>query len=550
MKFGFKKITALALIAVVSISSAVISKAAVQTPEKIRIGLAYDSAALPVFSVSAEKGLVFGMSSGNTFAAFYEEPTSSKVTIRKDAYYSYSNSSFTEYVPGKTSIAAGEKYGPYHVKISDGFQNYAAAKQKADALKQLGVSAYPAYADAWQVWSGFYIDQTSAQNDIANNIEKKLGKSNYQIIQPSPSRVVTMAGSGNTMLIFDSTAGVFQVHPNSGNNPYAFNLSDGRKYRGDLEVRRFSGSDMTLINILPFEQYLYGVVPSEIQSGSNTEALKAQAVTARTYSLNNIGKHADLDFELCSTTHCQVYKGLGEETANTNKAVDDTRGKIVMYNGKPAAVFFFSSDGGRTESNKNVWGYDYPYLQSVEDPYESGKSYNYTWEKTYTADKIKEIMIARGIDLGNILNIQITKRSEAGRATELIITGSKSQKTYLRSGTRDVFSLPSQWYDITTDAGITVKSGTSQNLSTLNPIGKYIITSGGVKTISSGTNLTVAGKNGIKNASSSVPTTYKFSGRGWGHAIGMSQEGARGMANAGFKYDQILTHYFPGTQIQ
>jgi stage II sporulation protein D len=226
-----------------------------------------------------------------------------------------------------------------------------------------------------------------------------------------------------------------------------------------------------------------------------------------------------------------------------------------MYNGKPAAVFFFSSSGGRTEAAKNVWGNDFPYLQSVEDSYETGKSYNYTWEKTYTADKIKEVMTQKGINLGNILNMQVTKRSEAGRATELVITGSyvtsgaNSQKTYLRSGTRDIFSLPSQWYDITTDADLSVKTANAQSTS-MNPGGKYIATAGGVKLVGTNSSLTVVGSNGVKKVIPSAPTTYKFTGRGWGHAIGMSQEGARGMANAGFKYDQILTHYFPGTQIQ
>lgn len=556
MNLRFKRIAALILITAVSLSSAVISKAAVQAPEKIRIGIANNSGALPVFTVSAEKGLILGMSSGNAFTALYEEATSNKVTIRKDAYYTYVNSAFLEYVPGQASISIGEKLGPYHIKISDSLSNLAEAKQKIESLKQLGVAAYPAYTDAWQVWTGFYTDQSSAQSDITNNIEKKLGKGNFQIIQPSTNRIVAVTSSGSTALIFGSATGVFQIRPKLDNNPYSFNLSNGRKYRGDLEVRRFSGSDMTLINILPFEQYLYGVVPSEIQSSSHQEAIKAQAVTARTYALNNIGKHDNLNFELCSTTDCQVYKGLSEETASTNKAVDDTRGKLVMYNGKPAAVFFFSSSGGMTESNKNVWGYDYPYLQSVEDPYESGNSYNYIWEKTYTVDKIKEIMTQKGFDLGNILNIQVTKRSEAGRATELIITGSKiingvsTQKTYLRSGTREVFSLSSQWYYITTDTDVSVKTSDLQNVTTMNLGGKYIATAGGVKTLSPSSSLTVVGKDGANKVIPSAPTTYKFTGRGWGHAIGMSQEGARGMANAGFKYDQILMHYFPGTQVQ
>ena len=185
---------------------------------------------------------------------------------------------------------------------------------------------------------------------------------------------------------------------------------------------------MTLINVLPMEEYLYGVVPCEIQAGSHPEALKAQAVAARTYTVNNLKKYERLNFNMCATTYSQVYRGFNGEAGATSKAIDDTRGEIVTYEGKPASIFYFSSSGGKTEDVKNVWGSDgYPYLVSVEDKYESGKSWHYNWENSFTAQRIKEIMVGRGFNIGDILGIHITKRSEAGRAVEVVLRGSKGR---------------------------------------------------------------------------------------------------------------------------
>ena len=548
--FNLQKKALIPVLLLILIMSAVsISKAAPQVPEKVRIGLNFDTTCLSTFTVSAEKGLQLGAQKDNAFTVLYEENTGNSVTIRKDAYYTKSGNGLTEYSPGQGGIPQGEKIGPYHVKIGGNQNDLAAVNAQINDLKQKGIAAYAVYVDGWQVWTGFYIDNKAAQDDIANNIEKKLGKGTYEVIQPAPERVVAVAPGENVAVVFGGSSGVLQIHPKQENNPYSLKLGNGRIYRGDLEVRRLSGSDMTLINIVPFEQYLYGVVPSEMQANSHMEALKAQAVASRSYAINTMGKHEKHGFNLCSTTHCHVYKGLGEETPNTNKAVDDTKGKNVIYNGKTASVFYFSSSGGRTESNKYVWGFEYPYLQSVEDKYESGKSHNYNWEKTLTAAKIKEIMVQKGFDLGDIFGVKVTKRSEAGRAAELIIDGSKEDRTYVRGDCRNVFSLDSQWYNISTDADAVIKpKDGAPEASSLG--GKKVITSSGVKTLSTSSNVNVIGKDGIKKTIPSIPTSYKFSGKGWGHAIGMSQEGAKGMANAGFTYDQILTHYFPGTKVE
>lgn len=538
------------LVLVISFLSCGIASAAIQIPEKVRIGLYFSSSASSSFSISAEKGIQMGIYKNSTFSALFEEPSNNIITVRKDSYFVKSGSSISEYNPAGTVIPAGEKIGPFHVQLLQGCKDLKEAAKQAQAATQKGIAAYPAYAaDGWQVWTGYYTDQASAQADLANNINKKLGQGLYSIIQPSPTRVAALKSTGDTALIIDSASGALQVHPRLENNPYVFKLNT-KRYRGDLEVIRQTGSDMTLVNVLPMDQYLYGVVPSEIESYSQPEALKAQAVASRTYALDNLDKYEKWNFNLCNTTACQVYKGYDVETPSTNKAVDDTKGKVIIYSGKPAEVFFFSSSGGRTEDAKNVWGGDVPYLKSVGDKYEDVNSPHYYWKTDITAEKIKSIMTAKGYDIGDIVGVTIAATSDAGRVTQLVIKGTKGEHVYTRGESRTVFGLNSQWYTISTDSDVFVSltDGTVQKAQVGD---RKVVTAAGIKTISmTGGTATVLGRNNEKKAVPAIPKTYILNGKGWGHGVGMSQEGAKGMAKAGFKFDEILQHYFPGTKVE
>ncbi|MCR4435606.1 MAG: SpoIID/LytB domain-containing protein [Clostridiales bacterium] len=547
-----KRAAAASLLVCIFAMVTMVPNAQIQIPEKIRVGLYFDSSSVSSFSVKAEKGVQIGCFKNDSFKSLVEEPSNNLLSIRKDTYYVNNNNVLKEYKPEDKNIPAGEKLGPYHVQLPGTYNDLSSVNKQAQAYKQKGVAAYPAYNDSWQLWTGFYADLKAAQADITNNLRKKIGAGEYKIISPSPTRTVISSSTGATMLVFDSVSGVLQVRPKAQNNPYLFTVN-GQSYRGDLEVRRITGSDMTLINVVPLEQYLYGVVPAEIESYSHPEALKAQAVASRTYALKNLGKFKKWGFDLCNSVWDQLYKGYGVETKATNKAVDDTKGKSVVYNGNVAEVFFFASSGGMTEDAKNVFGVDIPYLKSVDDKYESAKSNHYSWEKTLTAEDIKGLMKKKGYDLGDILSVTVTKTSNAGRPVELVIKGTKGEKKFENDDCRYVFNLNSQWYSITTDVDVSVKGqGTDPVKTQLQA--KKAMTSTGLKSIET----TASGKGGLsvvdgsknKKTISMVPTTYKITGKGWGHGVGMSQEGAKGMASAGFKFDQILKHYFPGTTIE
>ncbi|MDP4180238.1 MAG: SpoIID/LytB domain-containing protein [Bacillota bacterium] len=554
---GFKQLKLISFIIIfllqnITFTDNLISNAEIPIPDKLRIGLYYETTALSNFAISAQNGLTIGSVNNNIFSPIYIENSSGQVAVRKDSYFNSNNNKLTEYKPTDKSIPAGDKLGPVHIQIGNSYQDFSSANDALTSIKTTGIAAYLAFVDSWQIWFGFYVDQSTAQTDISSILTPILPGYTFNVVSQTTNRIVVSKPTGETAFIIGSDTNILRIKPNETNSPYIFKLNnnDNLRYRGELEVRRFTGSDMTLINIVPTEQYLYGVVPAEIGSGAGPEALKAQAVAARTYLLNNQDKHKKYDFQLCSTTNCQVYKGFSGEYSSTNKAVDDTAGKKLTYNGKLAEIFYFSSSGGMTEDAKNVWGTDIPYLKSVEDKYENTNSYHYNWETTLTSSKIKEIMLGRGYDLGDMKGITVTKTSDAGRVTELVISGTKSQRTYKLDGCRTVFGFDSQWYVVTSDAQISIKKG--DNTVTKTMLGtKKVMTAKGVKdlTVTNGS-ITVIGANGVKKTVAAVPTSYKFTGKGWGHAVGMSQEGAIGMAKAGFKYDQILQHYFQGTVIE
>lgn len=489
--------------------------------DTIRVGLFYQSQALPNFSVSSDSGIQFSDFKDNAGTGIFEDKTNIPYVVRKDSNC--------------------------HIGIVGNYKTYKEALNYAESIIKLGIPAYVTFTENYEVWAGHYSSSQLAKTDIAKFL--KIVPVEYRVIEPSDKSVVIDDASGSTKLLYAGTTGCLQVKPlDSSKSIIKINT---KAYRGTLEVLRQKGSDMTVVNILNIEDYLYGVVPYEIGSDSHMEALKAQAVAARTYAYNNLKKHEASGFNLCSDVHCQVYKGVMNETPTTNKAVDETKGKKLMYEGKYAQVFYFSSSGGYTEDAVNVWGMDFPYLHGVEDKFESGKSTNYIWEKTFTVDKLSALLNTAKVNVGNLLGINIKNTSESGRVTELAIKGTNGEKSLSKSACRSVFELPSQMYTITNSGGTDVYLKSSYGEAAKASLGSSVLTSDGLKSIGTGASIIVMDGKGTKKVlTNTVSDGYKFSGRGWGHGVGMSQEGAKGMASAGYTYEEILKHYFQGTTVE
>ena len=308
-----------------------------------------------------------------------------------------------------------------------------------------------------------------------------------------------------------------------------------REYRGIMEVRLGAGG-ISLVNVVNFEEYLYSVLPSEMISWWPDEALKVQAVIARTqavYRKDTALLHKKDGFDLCADQHCQVYKGVKQETAKSRKMVDATRGEILMHNGKPVHTLFSSNCGGHTQSSKELkgWG-DEPFLIGIYDgdamqpsgpaSYDAWikhapdgifcKPSKYTyyaesrWIRVISQEDIKE-RLNRTNALGEIKKIIPIKRSKSGHINCLRIEGTKG----------------------------------SVEIEKENVI--RMIAPGRLRS----TNFIVEGYGGTTDG---IPELFIFWGAGWGHAVGLCQSGVAGMTEKGYNYDQILKKYYKDSAIR
>jgi len=278
--------------------------------------------------------------------------------------------------------------------------------------------------------------------------------------------------------------------------------ADGRTraYRGAVEVVIDSGG-LRLVNVVSVEDYLLGVLPAEMSENCPEEALKAQAIAARTYAVRNKGRHSQRGCDLCDTTHCQVYEGVLGERARCTRAVVDTKGLVLTYDGELAHVMYSADCGGITENYADLRpDRSLPYLRGVSDPEEI---IHRSWEKTYTIEQLADELRGGGIpDAEGLKGIRVAQRSSSGRALSMEITGSNGVKTVDGARLRSILGpavIKSTLFEIKTDTD-------------------------GVIT---------------------------FTGKGLGHGVGMCQVGAIALAKPPHNYgfDRILAHYFPGTQL-
>ena len=514
----------------------------------VKIGLFYKSTAQSQIDISADKGVVFNAFDSNASKYFpvYQSSAGEVITIRKDSYFTDVGLKYTP-----VSQTGNPTSGPFHIQIQSNYNTYNDTLPVIQEYTQKGIAAYPVYTDAgWDIWTGFYIDKVSTDAAV-EGIKSKLGEKTYTVIENADTRIYGVNSSGDVKFMYASAQNLLRGKSLSPENPNPIKIGTAKlnSFRGEVEFLRKTGSDMTIINVLPLEEYLYGVVPNELEASAPADALKSQAIAARTYSYVSMNKHAADGFNLCATTDCHVYKGYSSESPITNKLVDETRDMVVTYNGKLAETLYFSSSGGKTEDVANVWGSAVPYLQSVPDEYEAGTSYNYNWNMKFTIDEINQKL--KSYNLGTVTGIEITKISEAGRPIELIVKGTMKPEgvVFSKDKCRTFLGLPSQLYTISTNADLNVTVD-NQNIKTQLSQVKIKNASGQTVVIDPAKKVNIVGANGEITTVAANPTEFYFTGKGWGHSVGMSQEGAKGYAKQGYTYSQILSHYYPGTIIE
>ncbi len=263
---------------------------------------------------------------------------------------------------------------------------------------------------------------------------------------------------------------------------------NGFSVRGDVVVRLVHGK-LQLINVIPLEEYLAAVLGSEMPRSFPLEALKAQAIAARTYALEKKLKALDAPFHVGSTVLHQVYGGAAREDPRTLEAVQATGGQVLTYDLQPIEAYFHASCGGRTENGAEALGRDLPYLHSVTCPCEGLPQSR--WELTVGKRELERMGLAGGTQLA------VAGRSATGRARR-------------------------------------VELGRGKQLSAV-------------------TFRERVGYTRLKSLSFEISETEEdtlFRGRGYGHGAGLCQWGAKVLADKGWSYQQILDHYYAGAELQ
>lgn len=312
-------------------------------------------------------------------------------------------------------------------------------------------------------------------------------------------------GEDNISLVRLGEGGDITVNDNALAEPTATFISDngitylnGRPFRGKIEAIKDS-NELLIVNELPMELYVAGLINHEISSKWPIESVKAQAVIARTYALYQKRKRATGIYHLESTVADQVYSGSIAEDDRSFYAANETLGEVLTYDGEIALTVYHSNSGGVTEDSKNVWGKDYPYLRGVKSPFDKDAP-NFSWTLNITPQSLEAALSAAGYSVTDVHEIITLHKTDSGRVVKLKVRHSGGELELSGEDLRRAIG-----YDKLKSAMFTVE---------------------------------------IMNGS------FVFSGKGSGHGAGLSQWGAKGMAENGYGYAEILKHFYPGTKIE
>ena len=270
-------------------------------------------------------------------------------------------------------------------------------------------------------------------------------------------------------------------------------------FKENMKVR-VRHEDTGIIDVVPFEEYVTGVLAGEMPTSFHIEALKAQAVAARSYVMKKMEYNKDRDYDVVDTIMNQVYlsddylrsvwkESYSDKINKIKTAVIETKGEYISYNGDVAEAFFFSTSVGATENSGEIFSKQLPYLVSVSSTWDE-ISPLYSTNKTIS---LKEFYNLLGLSYSDTLDIEKIDTTNTGRVNKIKINGN----TFTGGQMIDKLNLRSSFFEITKD-----------------------------------------GENVVINT------------KGYGHGVGMSQYGAEGMARAGYTYDQILKYYYTGVEIK
>lgn len=411
------------------------------------------------------------------------------------------------------------------------------AEDSANLWRTLGIEVEIAQPGRWQVWAKRDVYPTPLVHRwLLRSLQANGYKNSYlttELLSEIPQVFI---------LVEDKRYPAREIEISSSQNKITVqeekNPQSSRLYSGNLRLQPNAHGSFTIVNNVPLETYLRGVVPYEIGAGAPTEAIASQTILARTYVLRNLRRFEVDNYQLCATVHCQVYKGLNGATPKTDKAIAQTEGLVLTYQDELVDALYSSTSGGVTAYFGDTWnGSERTYLRSVIDaPYtiwdlsryslaneqtfrqfisleqgfnETGRSL-FRWnKKRKIADlnqDLRKYLRKTRHPLANFTTIermQVTKRSPSGRILTLAVKTDKGIVELAKNEVRSAFEPP------------------RSTLFYLEPIYK-----------------------------SGQLAGYAFIGGGFGHGVGLSQYGSYNLAKLGYSAAKILAFYYPGTTIQ
>ncbi|MFK7895857.1 MAG: SpoIID/LytB domain-containing protein [Myxococcota bacterium] len=271
-----------------------------------------------------------------------------------------------------------------------------------------------------------------------------------------------------------------------------------RTYRGAIRVTTEAGR-IQVLNRVRLEDYVTSILGAEMSPSWPAQALQAQAVAARTYALHHAERRSGEPWDVQATVASQVYRGISAESPETRAATQATAGEILTYKKAPILAVFHSTSGGQTATAGEVWGEDHPYLRSVEVDEEDDAPHTY-WRSVFKGAGFESTLVAAGLKVGRVSSVQVVARTGSGRVRALRIAGGRGVAQLEGDALRNLvgaLALRSRLFDVR-----------------------------------------------------AVPDGFAFVGSGYGHGVGMSQWGARGMAERGDVYQRILARFYPGARLE
>ncbi|EKQ69672.1 SpoIID/LytB domain protein [Leptolyngbyaceae cyanobacterium JSC-12] len=419
-------------------------------------------------------------------------------------------------------------------------RSFESAEEDATRWQAQGIPVEIAQPKRWQVWAKRDVYNTPLlRRLLLQSIQAKGMQTAFidtQVLQKEPQASLLINGQriNQDSLQIGAGRGRVQVTSKTGNSDRTTRL-----YAGSLKLQTNAYGTYTLVNRVPLEAYLRGVVPHEIGTFAAPAVLEAQAVLARTYALRNLRRFEIDGYQLCADTQCQVYFGLGDTHPKTDRAIAATRGKVLTYNNELVDAVYSATTGGVTAAFNDVWqGPNRPYLTTRID------SVANSWdlarkplsEEAYFREFIKQ---NQGFN-------EIDQKWFRWRYDSSIAELNRDLRDYLKAMRSPLMNFKTiQRLDVVQRS----LGGRVQKLRVTTDQGAIDLEKDNILIVFYAPASLLFHIDPIYNANKQI-TGYAFTGGGLGHGVGLSQTGSYHLGKLGWTSDRILSFYFPGTQLQ